>query len=206
MPAKGQRTRARIVDHVLPLLNTQGYAGMSMDDIMQATGLKKGGLYNHYPSKEALALAAFDAYVERFRQRYADAAANAPSTVDRLRAIAAEMLRIFDDPVAPGGCLVFNTALEADDAQPELAARARAALHDLLRLVGHHIKRGIRAGELRADVEPRQAATVLVSLCEGAIGLGRLFDDPDHVRRASTFIDAYLDSLRRPKEAHDHTP
>jgi AcrR family transcriptional regulator len=206
MPAKGQRTRARIVDQVLPLLNTQGYAGMSMDDIMQATGLKKGGLYNHYPSKEALALAAFDVYVERFRQRYAEATASAPNATGRLRAIAAEMLRVFDDPVAPGGCLVFNTALEADDAQPELAARARAALHDLLRLVGHHIRRGIRAGELRPEIDPRQAATVLVSLCEGAIGLGRLFDDPDHVRRAGAFIDAYLDSLRRSEEADDPTP
>lgn len=197
MPGKGQRTRERIVAQVLPLLNTRGYAGMSMDDIMRATGMQKGGLYNHYPSKQALALAAFDAYVEQFRQRYAEAVAAAPDAVSRLQAVAEQMLRIAHDPVAPGGCLVFNTALEADDAEPELAERARAALRDLLRLIGYLVKRGQRDGQLRADINPRDVATVLVSTCEGALALGRLFDDPDHIRRTRVFVDAYLDRLRQ---------
>lgn len=205
MNTKGQRTRAHIVDQVLPLLNTHGYAGTSLESILAATGLRKGGVYNHFGSKEDLALAAFDAYVVRFRERLSAAVATAPDAHACLTAIAAQLLRIASDPVTPGGCLVFNTALDADDSQPNLAARAHEALRDLLRFVALHVRRGIRSGELRADVDPRQTAVVLVSVCEGAIAIGRLFDDPDQVKRAAAFVENYLDQLRRPGSQHGHS-
>src|SRR5436305_10867326 len=57
---KGEQTRAMILARVAPLFNQQGYFGSSLSDIMQQTGLEKGGIYNHFKSKEQLALQAFD--------------------------------------------------------------------------------------------------------------------------------------------------
>lgn len=57
---KGTQTRAMILARVAPLFNKQGYFGASLSDIMQQTGLEKGGIYNHFKSKEQLALEAFD--------------------------------------------------------------------------------------------------------------------------------------------------
>ena len=62
--SKAQQTKARIVRQAAELFNQKGYAGSSIADVMQATGLKKGGIYNHFKSKDELALAAFD-YADR---------------------------------------------------------------------------------------------------------------------------------------------
>ena len=42
------------------MFNRQGYVGASLRDLIDATGLEKGGIYNHFGSKEQLALEAYD--------------------------------------------------------------------------------------------------------------------------------------------------
>jgi 3-oxoacyl-[acyl-carrier protein] reductase len=58
--AKGGKAIAAQADVSKQADNRQGFAGTSMSDLMHATGLQKGGLYRHFPSKEALAREAFD--------------------------------------------------------------------------------------------------------------------------------------------------
>ena len=62
---KGERTRQRIVELAAPVFNRQGYAGASLRDLIGATGLEKGGIYNHFGSKEQLALEAYDYALSR---------------------------------------------------------------------------------------------------------------------------------------------
>ena len=56
---KGEQTRRRIVEGAAPILNKRGYEGASLNDLMEATGLKKGGVYHHFSSKEELAAETF---------------------------------------------------------------------------------------------------------------------------------------------------
>jgi TetR/AcrR family transcriptional regulator, transcriptional repressor for nem operon len=58
--SKASDTRAYIIMKAAELFNQKGFAGSSMADIMKATGLQKGGIYNHFQSKEELAIASFD--------------------------------------------------------------------------------------------------------------------------------------------------
>ena len=67
--AKGEQTHQMIVARAAQVFNRQGYFGSSLDDLMHATGLKKGGIYNHFHSKDELALEAFDYAVEAVWQR-----------------------------------------------------------------------------------------------------------------------------------------
>ena len=53
--SKGEQTRERILARSAQLFNRQGYFGSSLADIMRETGLEKGGIYNHFSSKEQLA-------------------------------------------------------------------------------------------------------------------------------------------------------
>jgi TetR/AcrR family transcriptional repressor of nem operon len=57
---KGEQTRRRIVEAAAPIFNIRGYEGASLSELMAATGLKKGGIYRHFSSKEELAAEAFD--------------------------------------------------------------------------------------------------------------------------------------------------
>jgi TetR/AcrR family transcriptional repressor of nem operon len=52
---KGEQTRREIVEKAAPLFNQKGFEGTSLADLMQATGLKKGGIYRHFSGKRELA-------------------------------------------------------------------------------------------------------------------------------------------------------
>lgn len=54
---KGGKTKARVLETATQLINERGFCSTSINDIIQATGVKKGNLYFHFPSKEELGLA-----------------------------------------------------------------------------------------------------------------------------------------------------
>jgi TetR/AcrR family transcriptional repressor of nem operon len=66
---KGEATRNRIVGRTANLLNTRGYFGTPVSEIMSATGLQKGGIYRHFESRAALMLEAFEVAFGRMRER-----------------------------------------------------------------------------------------------------------------------------------------
>src|SRR5215218_2871026 len=55
---RGTETRRRILEVAAEAFADRGYAGTSLSDVLKASGVTKGGFYFHFPSKEALGLAA----------------------------------------------------------------------------------------------------------------------------------------------------
>ena len=193
---KGERTRRWILERAAPVFNERGYAGASMSELMAATGLEKGGLYNHFGSKEALALAAFDYSIERITDAFVRAQ-RGKEGLDRLLAVVSAFSRWYDRPVIPGGCPIMNTAIECDDTNPELAAHAREAMESWHRLIGSIVKEAKARGEIEADVDPYELAAVVTSTLEGALMLSRLFGDARHMRRAVAHLTRHIEGLRR---------
>jgi TetR/AcrR family transcriptional regulator, transcriptional repressor for nem operon len=192
---KGEQTRRRIIARAAPVFNVHGYAGTSMGQLTEAIGLEKGGIYNHFPSKEALALQAFDYAVGLTAERFAQALAHTHGAVERLLAIVGVLEHYVDDPTLPGGCPILNTAIEADDAYPLLRERAKAAMTDWHKLIGSNVKAGVQRGELRPDADPRVVASVLTATMEGALMLSKLYDDSVYMHRAADHLQAYIRSL-----------
>jgi TetR/AcrR family transcriptional regulator, transcriptional repressor for nem operon len=192
---KGEQTRQRIIARAAPVFNVHGFAGTSMGQLTAATGLEKGGIYNHFPSKEALALQAFDYAVGLTVTRFAEALAGKQGAVDRLLAIVSVLEHYVDNPTLAGGCPILNTAIEADDAYPLLRERAKAAMTDWHKLIGSTVKAGVQRGELRPAADPRVVASVLTAAMEGALMLSKLYDDPIYMRRTADHLSAYIHSL-----------
>jgi AcrR family transcriptional regulator len=193
---KGERTRRRIVERAAPVFNQRGFAGASMNELVAATGLEKGGIYNHFGSKEALAREALDYSVSLIVDRFSRALDGREDAVDRLVAIVDAFADEIDHPDVPGGCPVANTALESDDTNPELCAHARGAMDTWHRLIGSIVKSGKQRGDLRAGTDPYELATVITATLEGALMLSRLMHEPAHMRRAAAHLTAHVDSLR----------
>ena len=192
---KGERTRQRIVEQAASVMSVRGYSATSMADLARETGLEKGSLYNHFDSKEALALAAFEYSVALVGQRFDAALAGQERAIDRLRAIVGVFRSLADAPPLPGGDPVLNMAIESDDAYPALLERAQAAMTIWQKLIGKVAKEGLASGELRPDIDPRELASVITSTLEGAVMMSKLFRDPLHMRWAVDHLMAYLDTL-----------
>src|ERR1043165_9277524 len=101
---KGERTRQRILDEVGPLFNERGYQATALADVMAATGLTKGGLYNHFGSKDELALAAYERNAAVQADLIADAVRVATGAVDKLCALVGAFRTFAHEPPYPGGC------------------------------------------------------------------------------------------------------
>jgi TetR/AcrR family transcriptional repressor of nem operon len=100
------------------------------------------------------------------------------------------------DPPVPGGCPLLSAAVESDYGNTPLRERVRAAMDGLRALVSRVVRSGVERGELRAEVDPEQLATVFTATLEGAIMLTQLYDDPTHVRRAAAHLEEYLERIR----------
>ena len=195
---KGQVTRDRIVALAAPIFNQKGYAGTALSDLMDATGLEKGGIYRHFESKQKLAEDAFDhAWKIAMDTRFAGTD-EIPNAVDRLKKI---ILNFRDRRMGlvPGGCPLLNTAVDADDSNPQLRGKARQALSSLLDRLQSIIDEGQQRGELALDVDPAKLATLIVSTLEGSLVLSRLQRSLDPLDLACTHLTEYLETKVRAK-------
>jgi len=192
LQSKAQKTKARIIQQAASVFNQKGYAGSSMTDIMQVTGLKKGGIYNHFKSKDELAVAAFDYAVSLISQRMWQAVKTKGNTVDRLQALVSVYLAYMEAPPIVGGCPILNTAIEADDTDSPLRDRALAAIDAWRSLIIRIIAKGVKKGEVRASVEADTVATIIICTIEGAIMMSQLSKNPIHLERAIAHLHGYI--------------
>jgi TetR/AcrR family transcriptional regulator, transcriptional repressor for nem operon len=198
--SKGDETKAMIVQEAAALFNQQGYAGSSISDIMRVTGLKKGGIYNHFESKDELALQAFDYAIGQIQKRYRQAWASKEHSIERLQAII-DVFRIYIDnpqhPIIKGGCPLLNTAIESDDAHPALKERTQKAMSSWRELFRKIIEKGIKKGEIRPDADADEIASILISTLEGSVMMSKLYSDSIHVERAIRHLSNYLNMYLR---------
>jgi TetR/AcrR family transcriptional regulator, transcriptional repressor for nem operon len=189
---KGEDTRRMILQRAAEVFNSKGYYGASMQDIMDATGLEKGGIYRHFDSKDDLALEAFDFAVELVHQEFVIALKDKRHAIDRLRAIVSVYRAMPDGMPLAGGCPVLNTAIEADDTHPALRDHARRAMDEWREYVVRTTAKGIERGQIRPEVVPEELATFIIATLEGAIMLTKLYDDTVHMNRAVEYLETYL--------------
>lgn len=175
--SKGDDTRRRVVAQAGGLMNRTGYLSTSLSSILQAVGLQKGGLYNHFGSKDELALEAF--------RSNADALGDHLGAISRSHGDPAEVLfRLIDASIdvaagriVPGGCPVLNAGIESDDVwEPlrEASARAADALRRYFLLPLHRLE---RAGRLKPGTDVEGLAYLLVAAVEGGILWARVTRD-----------------------------
>jgi AcrR family transcriptional regulator len=190
--SKGQRTREAILDHAVILFNQKGYTGVSLADVMQATRLQKGGIYNHFASKEMLAVEAFEHGFQRTARALFHSLASARQPIERLNGFVRFFQDYYANPPLTGGCILLNTAVDADDSNPILKERAQRAMQSWHDLLVRTISRGIAQGQVRANVDPDDFATVMISTLEGAIMMSKLYDSPRHIEAAVAHLLNYI--------------
>jgi TetR/AcrR family transcriptional repressor of nem operon len=189
---KGEQTRQEIIRKAAPLFNQRGYKGAALSDLMQATGLEKGGIYRHFSSKEALAAEAFDyAWRETLDARIHDLG-TISNTVDRLRQLVANFVE--RRGIIPGGCPLLNTAIDADDGNSVLRGRARRALCGWRSYIISIISAGIKAREIRPRIDAKKLATLIISSLEGSVMLYRLERNEEALRAVQAHLDDYLET------------
>jgi TetR/AcrR family transcriptional regulator, transcriptional repressor for nem operon len=118
------------------------------------------------------------------------------NAVDRLKQI---ILNFRDrrTGLIPGGCPLLNTAIDADDSNPELRAKARQALGGLLDRLQSIVEEGRQRGDIRRGVDSAKVAALIVSTLEGSLALSRLQKSLEPLDVACGHLTEYLETKVR---------
>jgi len=182
---QGERTRAmrqRLLEATVELLVERGWSGTSTTLVSKRAGVSRGAQLHHFPTKDALVLAAVEHLSEVRGQELADAATRLPTGPHRTRAVLEMLADHFTSPV-------FTAALElwvAARTDPNL----HAAVGPLEQRIGREIHR--RTVELLGADEGQPGVRELVqATLDLARGLGLANTISDDTARRGRILDQW---------------
>ena len=160
----GVGTKERLISATQDLLWERGYAATSPKDILRKAAA--GSMYHHFSGKQDLAVTALEETAAGMRASAEELLHGEGSPVERVRAY---LTRQRD---SLKGCRIGRMTYDTDVlVSPELLAPVAQALADV-------IAEGIECGQLRADVDAREVASMLVATIQGGYVLARAGQDP----------------------------
>ena len=158
--------RARILEAAQHLVARRGIEGTSMNAIVRASGLSKGAIYGHFPSKADLVVALQDRVlanrVKVITARF--------QTGDSARERILKLLRLQfaeDGPSNREGTRLRLQFTASALKSPSLRAQVDARYERVHGLFRDLFKEGMSSGEFRKDIDPDASATTIIGLLDG---------------------------------------
>lgn len=133
--AKGDRTRARILDEAMELASVQGLGGLTIGPLAERLGLSKSGLFAHFASKEALQVETLERAAARFRAEVSEPLRAVEDRAERLRMFFGRWIDWLDASGLSGGCPILAAAIEFDDVPGPVHDAAAQQFGELQRLI-----------------------------------------------------------------------
>lgn len=189
MTDRGAATRARLIEATRTVVRDLGYAHASTRAIARAAGVAEGTIYRHFPDKTSLFIAAIldaNAPIVEWMAALPDRAGT--GSVEANLAAAVGQLAGLRDDVLP-----LEMAMAAD---PELAAQRRRAIASSgggtppgpPAAVAAYLAAEQRLGRVRGDVDPGEAATLLLGAIYAIAALPSSSGPDDQPRRLQAAV------------------
>jgi AcrR family transcriptional regulator len=156
-----QATRDRIVTAALELLPQHGYEATSMEMVAEQADVARTTVFNHFPRKDALLLAALADRRRVVADRLHRTAAQGLRTRDRIRDAVRHWARAYQSDQDTGAALVRAWVQAAGPYLPDAAATAH--------LFADTLAAGQRDGDIRAGVDTTAAGLALFDALIGTL-------------------------------------
>jgi TetR/AcrR family transcriptional repressor of nem operon len=194
--SKADRTRQFIIETTAGIFNMKGYAGTSMSDITEATGLTKGSIYGNFGNKEDVALAVFDHNYAKVSQVIQQRIQQATTYHDKLMVYAQVYDQFTRGSFPQGGCPVLNTAIEADDTNSLLKDRAAKAVLKWKKTIQDLMQGGVAAGEFKEGLDYAQIALSIIALIEGAIMIAKVTNSQSNMDKILQTVELLISQMK----------
>jgi AcrR family transcriptional regulator len=177
-----QRNRERILEVAKEAFARSG-ANTSLDDVAKQASVGAGTLYRHFPTRDALLEAVYRTEVEKL----AAAERKFAQTMPPIEALRAWML-LFVDYIAAKHIIApaLNTVVGGPS---KLYEASRDQLSGAIEAL---VKRAIKSGEIRRDLDP-------FDLLRALIGVSNVASSPDWQQSAKRLVDILITGSRPAK-------
>jgi AcrR family transcriptional regulator len=177
--ADAERNRERILEVAKEAFTRFG-AAASLDDIAKQAGVGPGTLYRHFPAREELLQAVYRSELEKL----ATAEQKFAQTMPPIEALRAWLL-LFVDGIATKQLIApaLNTLL----GDPKKVFEASyEQVHEAIRAL---VKRAIRSGDIREDLDP-------LDLLRALVGVAHVATTPEWQQSAKRLVEILITGSR----------
>jgi TetR/AcrR family transcriptional repressor of nem operon len=147
--------RGQLIKAGVERLHAQGFNGCSIQDITEAAGVPKGSFFNHFKSKELLAIEVLGPYGESSKIEMLFDESKTP--LHRLRDHFSYLADSYEHWNFERGCLLGNFATEMATSHPQM----RETLKSIFRQWSEAVSAVIRDAQAAGEVDPRLDADKL---------------------------------------------
>lgn len=194
---KSDRTKAFILEKVSPIFNAKGYAGTSLTDVLNATGLTKGSIYGNFENKEDLALKAFKHNLVRVLHPLQEEISKEKSAIKKLRAIVDYYRNYYHTMEVLGGCPILNVVNDARGVNPLLLDAAEKSANSIVTKLEEIILLGIKQKKFKSKTNASEMATVLYAMIEGAVFLSYVQKQDTPLKVAMNAAEDLINAMRK---------
>ncbi len=168
----------------------RGYSGTSMNDLAEASGMAKPGLYATFGNKEALFEKALVHYFESLAGPVFEKLQLAQGHfIDDLRDLLGAVADVTLDTTLPSGCFLVNSLVEqayGSERHKQLVLSLRGSRYTMIR---ERLLKAVAAGEMPEDTDTFSTATFVEGQFNAVALLGRSGSTAADLER---FIEAGL--------------
>jgi len=203
MAKRGEQTKEKILEAAFCIVMEQGLSTMSLDRVLERTGLTKGAFFYHFKSKDELICALMDRHAEFENKLLEETVARAGNmSRDPLQQLLITMSLLIEQAeeaakVNPGdpnpGCLFGLYAYELESFLPEIRDVMRQSAVHWREVLRNQLDRIASEYPPRLDVDLDGLADNLLVTYEGSLIMGRMLGDPQqvviHLRNYRAFLE-----------------
>ncbi len=182
-----------VLDRAMQSFWAHGYESTSMADLVEATGLHKGSIYQAFGNKHQLFIAALKAYLDGMLAQKNEALKAADSPLDGIRSVLHTMLEIADDDAAcPRGCMALNALVELNPHDPEVRQLLESFMTRTRESMVEVVRQAQDAGQVSRS---RPAELITMMMMTFMSGLAAQLKGPLTKPEAHQLLDAQLEMV-----------
>jgi TetR/AcrR family transcriptional regulator, transcriptional repressor for nem operon len=166
MPRPATFNAETVLERAMLLFWTHGYAGTSIQDLVEDTELLRGSLYHTFGDKRSLYIQTLRRYGQLALQQTLTFWNSEESLLGNIRAMLMVIVEM-PDAEKRRGSMICNCIVEMVPHDPEIAKVVTDMLNEFKEVFQSYLERAKHTGELHADANTTALARYLVSSIQG---------------------------------------
>jgi len=198
MGQKGENTRREIINKSLMLFSVKGYFNTSINDILEETGLTKGGIYGHFNNKEEIWNAAYQEAASIWKKIIFKDLKPVTDPLTRIEMLIEHDMRDYiGSNVFPGGCFFLNMLVDLSGQSKEMSDFVWNGFEGIMRIIESWIEEADKLNMLKPELNRKEISKFIVISLNGTAALYAATKDRSLWQTTISQLKQYISLLRK---------
>jgi TetR/AcrR family transcriptional repressor of nem operon len=202
---RANSSRERILATAEKLILERGFAGTTIEDILNEAAITKGGFFYHFDGKRELARALVERYIQMDSQVFDELSERADALSEDPLQRALIFLNLFTEMVGGmteihPGCVIAAFTYESQQFDDQIRTRMEDAMLEWRNTIATRLQQVIEKYPPRVEIDIEALADMFCSTLEGGIILARIYNSNqaliDQVQAYRTHLRLLFDDIR----------